>query len=153
MVYGIISHLDDETTRAFFRNKKVPDANVVPSIYVPSLFQTLKSGDVVYVVSVNRFRTVSQFFQFGKFCMANGVSLHLLAQPYLDISGGRHWKLAYLNQMMQMVEVERRALGSMTKGFQMTNEQWDYVFRCFEVMNLEVLAQTFSADGVLKRGS
>ncbi len=34
MVYGIISHLDDETTRIFFRNKKVPDANVVPSIYI-----------------------------------------------------------------------------------------------------------------------
>ncbi len=31
MFYGIISHLDDETTRAFFRNKKVPDANVAYS--------------------------------------------------------------------------------------------------------------------------
>ena len=85
--------------------------------------------------------------------MANGVSLHLLAQPYLDISSGKYWKPAFVNQMMQMVDAERRALGSMTRGFRMTNEQWDYVYRCFEVMNLEVLGEIFASDGVLKRGS
>lgn len=150
MFYGIISHLDDETTRAFLRNKKVLDANVVYSTQLSSLAQMLKVGDAVFVVSVNRFATVSQFLQFGKFCMANGVSLHLLAQPYLDISSGKHWKPAFV---MQMVDVERRALGSMSKGFRMTNEQWDYVYRCFEVMNLEVLGEIFASDGVLKRGS
>ena len=41
----------------------------------------------------------------------------------------------------------------MTEGFRMTNEQWDYVYRCFEVMNLEVLGEIFASDGVLKRGS
>lgn len=153
MVYGIISQLDDETTRAFFRNKKVPDANVMYNTQLSSLAQVLKAGDAVFVVSVNRFWAVSQFLQFGKFCMANGVSLHLLAQPYLDISSGKHWKPAFVNQMMQMVDVERRALGSMSKGFRMTNEQWDYVYRCFEVMNLEVLGEIFASDGVLKRGS
>ena len=153
MVYGIISHLDDETTRVFFKNKKVQDANMVYSNQLPALVKMLKSGDVVYVVSVNRFISVSQFMIFGKICMANGVSLHLLAQPCLDISSGRHWKLVYLNQMEWMVEMERRAIGSMAQGFRMTNEQWDYVYRCFGVMNLEVLAHTFSTDGVLKRGS
>ena len=153
MVYGIISHLDNETTRAFFRNKKVPDANVVYNTQLSSLGQMLKAGDAVYVVSVNRFATVSQFMNFGKFCMSHGVSLHLLAQPYLDISSGRHWKPAFVNQMMLMVDVERRAIGHMVKGFRMTSEQWEYVYRCFEVMNLEMLAHTFSADGMLKRGS
>ena len=47
----------------------------------------------------------------------------------------------------------KTATGKMAQGFRMTNEQWDYVYRCFEIMNLEVLAYTFSADGVLKRGS
>lgn len=153
MFYGIVSQVDDATTRAFFKNKKVPDTNVVYSTQLSSLAQVLKAGDAVFVVSVNRFATVSQFLNFGKFCMANGVSLHLLAQPYLDISSGKHWKPAFVNQMMQMVEVERRAIGHMVQNFRMTNEQWEYVYRCFEVMNLEVLGQIFASDGVLKRGS
>lgn len=85
--------------------------------------------------------------------MVNGVSLHILAQPYLDLGNGKHWKPSVVNQMMKMVEIERQATGKMAQGFRMTNEQWDYVYRCFEIMNLEVLAHTFSADGVLKRGS
>lgn len=117
------------------------------------LVKVLKSGDIVYVVSVNRFGTVSQFLNFGRFCMANGVSLHVLAQPYLDLVSGKHWKPAVMSQMMKMVEIERRAIGKMSQGFRMTNEQWEYLYRCFEIMNLEVLAYTFSADGVLKRGS
>ena len=136
-----------------FQKQKVADENVVCNTQLSVLAKVLKSGDVVYVVSVNRFCTVSQFLNFGKFCMANGVSLHILAQPYLDLGNGKHWKPAVMSQMMKMVEIERQATGKMAQGFRMTNEQWDYVYRCFEIMNLEVLVHTFSADGVLKRGS
>ena len=153
MYYGVISHLDDATTKVFLKSKKVPEANVFFSTQLSPLAQALKAGDVVFVVSVNRFETVSQFMNFGKFCMAHGVSLHVLAQPYLDICNGRHWKPSVIRQMMRMVEVERRATGKMTEGFRMTSEQWEYVYRCFEIMNLEVLGQIFSTDGVLKRGS
>ena len=104
MFYGIISQADDATTRAYFKNKRVPDANVVHIIQLPSLMQMLKSGDVVFVVSVNRFWSVNQFLQFGKFCMANGISLHLLAQSYLALGNGKHWKPSVMSQMMRMVE-------------------------------------------------
>lgn len=153
MIYGIISQADNATTRAYFKNKRVPDANVVHIVQLPSLLQVLKSGDVVFVVSINRFWSVSQFFQFGKFCMSNGVFLHLLAQPYLDISSGKHWKPSAVNQMAQMVDEERRAIARMSNACQYTNTYWEFLCRTFEVMNLEVLAHTFSADGVLKRGS
>lgn len=153
MVYGIVSQLDDATTKAFFRSKKVTDENVVCNTQLSVLAKVLKSGDVVYVVSVNRLCTVSQFLNFGKYCMANGVSLHVLAQPYLDLGNGKHWKPASMNQMMKMVEIERQANGKMAQGFRMTNEQWDYVYRCFELMNLDILAHMFSANGVLKRVS
>lgn len=152
MVYGIVSQVDDATTRAYFKNKRVPDANVVHIIQLPSLMQTLKSGDVIFVVSVNRFWSVNQFLQFGKFCMSNGVSLHLLAQPYLDLGNGKHWKPSVINQMIKMVEVERRAMARMSTTSKYSNEFWEYLCRTFEMMNLEILAHTFSADGVLKRG-
>lgn len=124
MIYGIISQVDDATTRAYFKNKRVPDVNVVYITQIASLVQMLKSGDVVFVVSVNRFWSVSQFFQFGKFCMANGVSLHLLAQPYLDLGNGKHWKPSVVSQMMRMVEVERYAIANMAKAILETAKQY-----------------------------
>ena len=153
MVYGMISHLDDVTTKEYFRSRKIPAENVYACSQISMLVQQLKSGDVVYTVSVNRFHTVSQLLSFGKFCMSNAVQLHLLAQPYLDLSSGKHWKPSVMSQMMQMVSAEMNAKKQMVHGFRMTNEQWEYVYRCFEIMNLEVLAHTFSPDGVLKRGS
>ena len=75
MVYGIFSQLDDTATKAFFKSKKIPDLNVIYITQIPSLVQMLKTGDAVYAVSVNRFTTVSQFFQFGKFCMSRGGNL------------------------------------------------------------------------------
>lgn len=153
MVYGIISQLDDKTTLDFFQSKRVAKENIVHINFLPKLIQVLNTDDVVYVISVNRFTTVSLFMNFGKFCMQHGVTLHLLAQPYLDLCSGKHWKPSTIRQMTQMVEVERRATAKMAQGFQMTKEQWEYVYRCFEIMNLEILAQMFSPDGVLKRGN
>lgn len=104
--------------------KPLITVNVVYITQIASLVQMLKSGDVVFVVSVNRFWSVSQFFQFGKFCMANGVSLHLLAQPYLDLGNGKHWKPSVVSQMMRMVEVERYAIANMAKAILETAKQY-----------------------------
>ena len=35
MVYGIVSQADDATTRAYFKNKREPDANVVHIVQLP----------------------------------------------------------------------------------------------------------------------
>lgn len=92
MVYGIVSQLDDATTKVYFKSKKIADANVYTHNQLGVLMQQMKSGDVVYVVSVNRFFSVSQVLYFGRNCMEKGVSLHILAQPYLDLGNGKHWK-------------------------------------------------------------
>jgi hypothetical protein len=47
----------------------------------------------------------------------------------------------------------QKAKGMMAQGFKMSDSQWEYAYRCFEMMNLDILAHLFSADGVLKRGS
>ena len=52
-----------------------------------------------------------------------------------------------------MVESEQKAKQMMVNGFKMSESQWEYTFRCFEMMNLDILSHVFSADGVLKRGS
>lgn len=153
MIYGIVSQLDDATTKVYFKSKKIGEANICTANQISLLVQHIKSGDAVYVVSVNRFYSITQFVSFGKICMARGVALHLLAQPYLDLSNGKRWKPSVMNQMMQMVNIERRAMARMSTAYKYSNEFWDYLCRTFEIMNLEVLAHTFSEDGVMKRGS
>lgn len=107
MVYGIVSQLDDATTKVYFKSKKIGDANVYTHNQLVTLIQTMKSDDVVFVVSVNRFFTVAQVLYFGKCCMEKGGSLHILAQPYLDLDNGKHWKPSVINQMIQIADVER----------------------------------------------
>lgn len=57
-------------------------------------------------------------------------------------------KQSVMSQMMRMVEVERYAKANMSNGYKYSNEYWEVLCRTFEIMNLEVLAHTFSADGV-----
>lgn len=153
MIFGIVSPLDDTTTYELFRSKRVTKENILHINFISNLVNTLNSGDTVYVVNVNRFFSVAQFLGFGKICMQKGVSLRVIAQPYLDLGNGKQWKPSVMNQMASMVEVERRAIRSMAQSFKYTDEYWNFMCRRFEIMNLEVLAHTFSADGLLKRGS
>lgn len=60
MFYGIISQLDNDGTFEVFRSKKVNKDSIVHVNFLSRLGSVLKSGDVVYVMSVNRFLTVGQ---------------------------------------------------------------------------------------------
>ena len=55
MIYGFISSLDDETTKVFFRSKKIRGNNTYYAGGLGELTAVLQSGDVVYTVSCNRF--------------------------------------------------------------------------------------------------
>ena len=153
MVYGFISSLDDETTKAFFRSKRIPTNNIYSAGGLGALAEDLKTGDVVYVISCNRFASVRQVYTFARFCADRGIILHFVAEPYLDIGNGKTWRQAVASTNASMVESEQKAKQMMVNGFKMNDSQWEYTFRCFEMMNLDILSHVFSADGVLKRGS
>ena len=53
MIYGFISSLDDETTKVFFRSKKIRDNNIYSAGSLGALTSVLQSGDVVYTVGCN----------------------------------------------------------------------------------------------------
>ena len=153
MVYGIVSELDNRNTLEVFRSKKVNEDSIVHVNHLSGLGGILRSGDVVYVMSVNRFLRVGQVLSFGRLCMSRGVSLRFITQPYLDITVGKHWKPAVINQMTRMMHTERGAMGRMSSVCKYTNEHWEYLCRTFEMMNVELLAQIFANDGLMKRGS
>ena len=92
-----------------------------------------------------------QVYTFARFCHERGIVLHFVAEPYLDIGNGKQWRPAVAKVIASMVESEQKAKGMMAQGFKMSDSQWEYTYRCFELMNLDILAHLFSADGVLKR--
>lgn len=151
MVYGIVSQLDGDTTRAFMRSKKISAENIFSATNLQVLVQKLKAGDTVVVVNVNRFSTVNQFLVFLKRCQQIGVAVRILAQPYLDMGSGKTWKLAITNFLFKMVEIEHLAEEHMSRGIKMDKTCWEFTCRCFEIMNLEIVSYIFSADGIMKR--
>ena len=73
MVYGIVSNLDTTNTLEVFHSKKINEDNIVHVNHLSNLGGILKSGDAVYVMSVNRFLRVGQVLGFGRLCMSKGV--------------------------------------------------------------------------------
>ena len=137
----------------FFRSKKIRVNNIYNAGSLDELTSVLQSGDVVYTVSCNRFSSMRQGYTVARFCHERGIIRHFVAEPYLDIGNGKQWRPAVAKVIASMVESEQRAKGMMAQGFKMSDSQWEYAYRCFELMNLDILAHLFSADGVLKRGS
>ena len=109
MVYGFISSLDDETTKAFFRSERIPANNIYSTGGLGALAEDLKTGDVVYVISCNRFASVRQVYTFARFCADRGIILHFVAEPYLDIGNGKTWRPTVASTIANMVESEQKA--------------------------------------------
>ena len=83
--------------------------------------------------------------------MAKGVQLYFDEQPFLNITKGKGWSYAIRWQLMRMNEIECCVKACLVKKFKMSNQQWEVIYRCIEMMNLEILAHTFSGDGILKK--
>ena len=108
MIYGFISSLDDETTKVFFRSKKIRVNNIYSAGSLGALTSVLQSGDVVYTVSCNRFASVRQVYTFARFCHERGIILHFVAEPYLDMGNGKQWSpaLAKVITCVRILELE-----------------------------------------------
>ncbi len=153
MVYGIVSSLDDAGTKTVFQSKKIRNERVFYFNQLNALREMLVSGDVVYVMSVNRFLNLSQVCGVAEFCFQRGISLRFIEQPYLNVGNGKCWRKSVICLTERMLELERCVRDGMQQRFQFNEEQWSYVRKCIERMSLEILAQIFSSDGILKRGS
>ena len=77
MVYGIISVKDSNTSLAFFKSKKVSQGNLVTADKLQQLANVITAGDVVHVVSVNRFPSVNAFVMFAGIILKTGASMKI----------------------------------------------------------------------------
>lgn len=153
MVYGIISAKDNQTSLAYFKSKKVSQGNMVTADRLQQVANVLSAGDVIHVVSVDRFPSVNAFVIFAGIILKTGASMRILEQPYLDIGNGKHYKASIEAHLQVLAGVESANANRIVTALKLTDAGKEYVIRCVTDISLGMLAKTYASDGVLRRGN
>lgn len=153
MVYGIISAKDNQTSLAYFKSKKISQGNLVTADRLHHLANVLTAGDVVHVVSVNRFSSVNAFVIFAGIVLKTGASMKILDQLYLDIGNGKHYKASVEEHLKVLAGLEGVNINRLASAIKLTDAGKEYVIRCVTDISLGILAKTYASDGILHRGS
>lgn len=102
-VYAIISGKDNQTSLAYFKSKKISQNNRVPVARLKQLVQVLSAGDVVHVVSVDRFPSVGVFVAFVDAVLKAGAIMKILEQSYLDVGNGKYYRQSVAEHLKVLV--------------------------------------------------
>mgnify|MGYP000943480382 CR=1 FL=1 len=153
MVYGIISAKDNQTSLAYFKSKKVSQGNLVTTDRLQQLANVLTAGDVIHVVSVDRFPSVNAFVIFAGIVLKIGASMKILEQPYLDIGNGKHYKSSIEEHLKVLAGLESANVSRLMGSLKLTDAWKEYVIRCVTDISLGILANTYGSDGILHRGN
>lgn len=153
MVYAIVSEKDNQTSLAYFKSKKVLQNCFVHVSRIQQLAQALHMGDVVYVVSVNRFNSVGAFVSFAEMVLRRGASLKILEQSYLDIGNGKHYRQSIRLHLQTLAALESVNGNRLFGTLKLTATERDYVARCVTDITVGILAKTYATDGILHRGN
>lgn len=153
MVYGIISAKDNQTSLAYFKSKKVSQGNMVTADRLQQVANVLSAGDVIHVVSVDRFPSVNAFVIFAGIVLKTGASMRILEQPYLDIGNGKHYKASIEAHLQVLAGLESANANRLVTALKLTDAGKEYVIRCVTDISLGILAKTYASDGILHRGS
>lgn len=126
MIYGLIGDSNEgKEARTLYRSKKITEANLVSMADSVRLPSCLNSGDVV----------------------------HFFEQPYLDIGNGKHWKNSTKKDICDRIRTEQEYVSLLFSKITLDDQCRWFVSRCISAMNVRMVAKTYSADGILKRGS
>ena len=153
MVYGIVSDKDNQTSIAYLKNKKVSNQNIVNVARIGQLLGVLQQGDVIHVVSVDRFPSVSAFVAFANAILKLGASLRILDNPYLDVGNGKHYRSSVSEHLKMLSELERMNGNRLLNALRLNETGKNYVSGCVTDITVGILAKTYSSDGILHRGS
>ena len=153
MVYGIISQKDNQTSLAYFKSKKVSQSNLVNADRLQQLANVITAGDVIHVVSVDRFLSVNTFVTFAGIVLKTGASMKILDQPYLDIGNGKHYKTSIEEHLKVLAGLESVDTERLLKALKLTNTGKEYVIRCMTNVTIGILTKTYASDGILHRGA
>ena len=152
MVYGIISAKDNQTSLAYFKSKKVSQGNLVTADKLQQLANVITAGDVIHVVSVDRFPSVNAFVTFAGIVLKTGASMKILDQSYLDLGNGKHYKASVEEYLKVLAGLEGVNVSRLIGALKLTDAGKEYVIRCVTDISIGILAKTYASDGILHRG-
>lgn len=153
MMYAIISEKDGQTSLAYFKGKKIAQSNYVPVSRLQQLVKALNTGDVVHVISTDRFPSAGVFMAFADAVLKAGASMKILEQPYLDIGNGKHYRPSVEEHLKTLVALESANGNRLLGSLKLTATGKDYVARCVTDITVGILAKTYASYGILHRGN
>lgn len=152
MNYGIVSEKDDKTGLAYLKSKKVADTYIIHVTRLDVLLSRTVPGDIVYVISVDRFPSVTRYVAFAEAVLKARVSLRIMEQPYLEVGNGKHFRPAVAEHLNTLVYLERSNAQRLMSAFSLDVAGKDYVADCIANVTVGILTKTYSSDGILHRG-
>lgn len=153
MVYGIVSAKDVQSNFEYLKSKKVSQRNLVTADRLKQLIEVLSAGNVVHVISVDRFPSVNAFVTFAGMVFHKEASMKILDQSYLDIGNGKYYKPNVWKHLNELVRLEGVNVNRLLKSLQLTDAEKEYVIRCVTDVSIGILVKTYASDGILHRGS
>ena len=129
----------------------MPDVNIIHVSRLEVLLARVVAGDTIYVISVNRFPSVSRFVAFADAVLQEGVALRILEQPYLEVGNGKHFRPAVAEYLGVLVYLERSNAQRLISTFSFNASGKDYAADCIADITVGILAKTYSSDGILHR--
>src|SRR5574344_1350742 len=153
MLYGIISAKDNQTSLSYFKSKKVSQGNLVTADRLKQLVNVLTAGDVVHVVSVDRFPSVNAFVIFAGIVLKTGAAMKILDQPYLDIGNGKHYKASIEEHLKVLVGLESANINRLVFALKLNGDGKEDGIWCVPDVTIGMLAKTYAYDSILHRAS
>lgn len=116
-MFSDVSDKDDKTSLAYFKSKKVAEVNILHVSRLDVLSSRFVAGDIIYVISVDRFPSVTRFVAFAEAVLHAGVSLRILEQPYLEVGNGKHFRPTVAEYLNTLVCFERSCVQRLFSSF------------------------------------
>lgn len=151
MVYGIFSEKDTQISFLYMQSKKVSRETCVNICNIKQLITRLHIGDVVHVVSVDRFPSVCSFVEFARIVLNVGASIRILEQPYLDVGNGKHYKPSVQKHLRTLCTIENVSYSRLCSALKLDSNGKQYIYKCVTDITIGVLATTYATDGIMRR--
>lgn len=152
MVYGLVRDLCDQTELNIMRSKRIPMRNLVLVTQPNVLLDRISRGDVVWLVTVADFQSVTRFVVLADTLLRLGVQLRIVNEPYLEVGNGKHWRMSVREHVSTLMALEHENAMKLRSAFRFTDRERTYADSCIADITVGILAKTYASDGILHRG-
>jgi hypothetical protein len=153
MIYKIVSNESYQLTKAFQKNNIPYEGRTYPISRLESVAKRLTPDDTVICLNADKFESVTKLYDFCRTVMNIGANISFTEQPYLNFGNKYKWndKVGMHVNMISMLENETIFKLNMDLD---SHDRYKYlIYRYISDMNIQILANTYSKDGILNQES